>query len=81
MTIIKVAFCSQFFTKLFKLDGQSTNTIWLCLLDNNGIRTTRLINLDPTNDIDLHPFFEFKTKLFENPSPNRRLNNSSFILK
>ena len=81
MTIIKVAFCSQFFTKLFKLDSQSSNTIRLSLLDNNGIRATRLINLDTTYDIDLHTFFEFKTKFFENSSPNRRLNNSSFILK
>ena len=58
---LKKTFFSQFFLKLFKLDSQSSDTIRLCLFDDNRIGTARLIELHSANHIDFHAFFQLKT--------------------
>ena len=58
--LLKQPFFSQFFLELFKLDSQGTDTIRLCLFNDNRIGTARLIELHPANHIDFHAFFQLK---------------------
>ena len=78
--ILKKTFFSQFFLKLFKLNSQSSDTIRLCLLNDDRIGTARLIELYPANHIDFHSFFQLKAQLLVDARPNRDLNDGIFIL-
>ena len=79
--VLKKTFFSKFFLELFKLDSQSSDTIRLCLFDDNRIGTARLIELYPANDIDFHAFFQLKAQLLVDTRPNRDLNDGLFIFQ
>ena len=79
--VLKKTFFSKFFLELFKLDSQSTDAIRLCLFNDDGIGTARLIELYPANDIDFHAFFQLKAQLLVNTRPNRDLNDGLFIFQ
>ena len=79
--ILKKPFFSQFFLELFKLDSQGTDTIRLCFFNDDRIRTARLIELHPANDIDFHALFQLKAQLLVDTRPNRDLNDGLLILQ
>ena len=55
--VLKEPFFGQLFLELLKLDGQGPYPIWLSLFNDNGITPTWLIELNATDDVDLHAFF------------------------
>ena len=79
--ILKKPFFPQFFLELFKLDRQGTDTIRLCLFNDDRIGTARLIELHTANHIDFHAFFQLKAQLLVNTRPNRDLNDGLLIFQ